>query len=291
MHWYEETVGAGSFVVFLPGSGWGANAGMNIADELKADHQVRLVDLPGIGRGDGIQGRVTLTRLGEWVAGYLDGRGMSRSHLIGHSLGGAILLAFAVQHPHRVKSLTLLDIGYARVPRFPTQMLGSAGYVAPVVSGLERAFGPKILQKMMGSESSHGEADTVSKSADELDARIAAVKSRGWYSLADDEYLRMALEYEPSMSVEGMGLWLALYRMNPHKLIPKVHFPCMLMYGAFPDAPGKVRRRVEQNIRKCRSLNPLVEYQSVRSGHYVHWSDESVVKDIGAFVRQHDETV
>ena len=45
---------------------------------------------------------MTLTRLGEWVAGYLDDRGISRSHLIGHSLGGDILLAFAVQHPHRV---------------------------------------------------------------------------------------------------------------------------------------------------------------------------------------------
>lgn len=291
MRWYEKSVGSGLSVVFLPGSGWGANAGMNIADELKSDHQVRLVDLPGIGRSDGIQGRVTLKRMGEWVEEYLDDRGTSRTHLIGHSLGGAILFAFSVQNPHRVKSLTLLDIGYARVPRSPTQMLGSAGYVAPVVSELERAFGPKILQKVMGSQLSQGEADTVSKSVVELETRIADVKSRGWYALEDDKYLRKALEFEPSMSVEGMALWLALYRMNPQKLIPQINFPCMVMHGMFPDAPAKARRRVEQNIRKCRSLNPFIEYRPVRSGHYVHWSDESVVKDIGAFVRQHDETV
>jgi 2-hydroxy-6-oxonona-2,4-dienedioate hydrolase len=290
MRWYEESVGAGSPVVFLPGSGWCANAGMNIADELKSDHQVRLVDLPGIGRSDGIQGRVTPKRMGEWVEEYLDERGIGRSHLIGHSLGGAILLAFSVQNPNRVKSLTLLDIGYARVPRFPIHMLGSAGYLAPVVSGLERAFGPKILQKVMGSELSQGEAQTVSKLQDDLDARIADVKSRGWYSLEDDEYLRKALEFEPSMSVEGMALWLALYRMNPRSLIPQITFPCMLMHGLFPNADVKFRRRVQQSIKKCYSLNPQVDYYPVPSGHYVHWSDADVVRDIGAFVRQHDET-
>ncbi|MFX4300806.1 alpha/beta fold hydrolase [Alicyclobacillus tolerans] len=74
---------------------------------------------------------------------------MSRTHLIGHSLGGAILFAFSVQNPHRLKSLTLLDVGYVQVPRFPIQ-IGSLGYLAPVVSGLERVFVLKILKKVIG---------------------------------------------------------------------------------------------------------------------------------------------
>ncbi|MFX4300807.1 hypothetical protein ACOJUR_00750 [Alicyclobacillus tolerans] len=65
MRWYEESFGAGLPVVFLPGSGWVANTGMNIADELKSDHQVRLVELLGIGIYDGIQERVTLKKMGE----------------------------------------------------------------------------------------------------------------------------------------------------------------------------------------------------------------------------------
>ena len=108
--------------------------------------------------------------------------------------------------------------------------------------------------------------------------------------MKNDEYLRKALEFEPAMTVEGIELWLALYRMNPQKLIPQINFPCMLMYGMFPDRDVKFQRRIEQNIKKCYSLNPLIDYHPVPSGHYVHWSDADVVRDIGAFVRRHDET-
>ena len=58
------------------------------------------------------------------------------------------------------------------MPRFPIQMLGNAGYLAPFISGLEWAFGPKILRTVMGSELSQGEAETVSKLEDDLDTRI-----------------------------------------------------------------------------------------------------------------------
>lgn len=56
---------------------------MCIADELKSDHQILMVDLPGIGRSDGIAGRVRHKKMGEWVREYLDERGISRRHLIG----------------------------------------------------------------------------------------------------------------------------------------------------------------------------------------------------------------
>lgn len=186
-------------------------------------------------------------------------------------------------------SLTLLDVGYDRVPRFPIQMLGSAGYLAPVISGLERAFGPTILKKVMGSELTQLDAETVSNSVEDLETRIADVKGQGWYSLEDIGYLQKALEFEPSMSVEGMELWLALYRMNPPKLISQVTSPCMLLYGSFPRSDVKVQRRVQRNIKRCRILNPTVHYQAVPSGHYVHWSSAEVTKNIGVFVRQHDE--
>jgi len=289
MRWYEESVGNGIPVLFLPGSGWCGNAGLIIADELKSDHQFLMVDLPGIGRSDGIQGRVTPKKMGEWVREYLDSHGVSRCHLIGHSLGGAILLSFAAQNPHQVMSLTLLDVGYDRVPRFPIQILGSAGYLAPVISVLERAFGPTILKKVMGSELAQLDAETVSNPVEDLETRIADVKGQGWYSLDDIGYLQKALEFEPSMSVEGMELWLALYRMNPPKLISQVSSPCMLLYGSFPSSDEKVQRRVQRNIKRCRILNPAVHYQPVASGHYVHWSNTEVTKNIGVFVRQHDE--
>jgi pimeloyl-ACP methyl ester carboxylesterase len=43
------------------------------------------------------------------LGGLLDALGIARAHLVGHSYGGAVVLAYAVRHPGRVRSLTLAD--------------------------------------------------------------------------------------------------------------------------------------------------------------------------------------
>jgi pimeloyl-ACP methyl ester carboxylesterase len=43
------------------------------------------------------------------AAGLLDALGVDRAHVVGHSLGGAIALELAAQHPTRVASLVLLE--------------------------------------------------------------------------------------------------------------------------------------------------------------------------------------
>ncbi len=45
----------------------------------------------------------------ETLGGFLDAVGVERVHLVGHSMGGAVALAYAIEHPERVASLTLID--------------------------------------------------------------------------------------------------------------------------------------------------------------------------------------
>jgi pimeloyl-ACP methyl ester carboxylesterase len=54
------------------------------------------------------------------AVGLLDHVGVDRAHVVGHSLGGAIALELAAQHPTRVASLVLLE------PMFPTTPAGAA---------------------------------------------------------------------------------------------------------------------------------------------------------------------
>jgi non-heme chloroperoxidase len=56
----------------------------------------------------------------EDAVGLLDHLRVDRTHMVGHSLGGAIALEFAAQHPTRVASLVLLE------PMFPTAPAGAA---------------------------------------------------------------------------------------------------------------------------------------------------------------------
>ena len=52
--------------------------------------------------------------LADTVVGFLDALGISRAHLVGHSLGGAVVAAVARSTPGRVASLTLLaPAGYS----------------------------------------------------------------------------------------------------------------------------------------------------------------------------------
>jgi pimeloyl-ACP methyl ester carboxylesterase len=50
------------------------------------------------------------------AVGLLDHLGVDRAHLVGHSLGGAIALELAVQHPTRVASLVLLEPAFLATP-------------------------------------------------------------------------------------------------------------------------------------------------------------------------------
>jgi pimeloyl-ACP methyl ester carboxylesterase len=67
------------------------------------------------------------------AVGLLDHLGVDRAHVVGHSLGGAIALELAVQHPTRVASLVLLE------PAFLTTPAGAAftRAVAPLVDRYE----------------------------------------------------------------------------------------------------------------------------------------------------------
>ena len=71
-------------------------------------HAVHALDLPGHGASDKDVGDGSLAALADVVVGFLDALGISRAHLVGHSLGGAVVAAVARSAPEKVASLTLL---------------------------------------------------------------------------------------------------------------------------------------------------------------------------------------
>ena len=66
------------------------------------------VDLPGHGASGKDVGDGSLAGLADVLVGFLDALGISRAHLVGHSLGGAVVAAAARSAPEKVASLTLL---------------------------------------------------------------------------------------------------------------------------------------------------------------------------------------
>ena len=100
---YREA-GDGDPVVVLHGAG-GPAATMAL-DLLAAQFRVVQLELPGWGDQPNDRS-ASLSDLAATVVHFMDAIGLERAHLIGTSLGGAIALHLALDHPERVVSMVL----------------------------------------------------------------------------------------------------------------------------------------------------------------------------------------
>ncbi|MFO1059022.1 MAG: acetoin dehydrogenase dihydrolipoyllysine-residue acetyltransferase subunit [Dongiaceae bacterium] len=98
----------GEPVVFLHGFGGDLNSWMFNQPEIAAARATYALDLPGHGASAKRVADGSVAGLAGVVAGFLDALAIERAHLVGHSLGGAIALALALERPARVASLTLV---------------------------------------------------------------------------------------------------------------------------------------------------------------------------------------
>lgn len=108
--------GQGEVVVFLHGSGSGASGYSNFKGNfpalVEAGYRTILPDLIGYGYSDKpADVEYPLDFFIECVKQALDAIGVERYTLVGNSLGGAIAIGFALQHPKNVARLVLMAPG------------------------------------------------------------------------------------------------------------------------------------------------------------------------------------
>jgi len=98
----------GTPVLFLHGFGGDLNNWMFNQPVLAETRATLALDLPGHGASSKAAGDGSPAALAAAVAGFLDGLGVERAHLVGHSLGGAVALVLALERPDACASLTLI---------------------------------------------------------------------------------------------------------------------------------------------------------------------------------------
>jgi pimeloyl-ACP methyl ester carboxylesterase len=113
LHYLVE--GRGPAVILLHGLGGFAASWRHNIGPLSSRATVYAVDLPGFGRSAKPRGRYDLGYFARALHGLLDALGLSQAALVGHSLGGAVAVTYALTHPARVERLALLG---AVVPGF-----------------------------------------------------------------------------------------------------------------------------------------------------------------------------
>ena len=105
------------------------------------DVRVIAVDLPGHGKTGGA-GCASLEEYGGWVVGLLDGLGIEKAIIGGHSMGGGIAQVLALDYAERVAGLVLVGTG-AKL-RVAQQILDGVknNFAATVEMIVEWSFAP-----------------------------------------------------------------------------------------------------------------------------------------------------
>ncbi|WP_273033223.1 alpha/beta fold hydrolase [Pseudaminobacter soli (ex Zhang et al. 2022)] len=109
IHYVEA--GQGPPILFVHGLGGQLHHFRHtLFDQLAGDYRVIALDRPGSGYS--VRARSASGRLGEQaavIAEFIDALSLERPLVVGHSLGGAVALATALDHPDKVGALALLS--------------------------------------------------------------------------------------------------------------------------------------------------------------------------------------
>jgi pimeloyl-ACP methyl ester carboxylesterase len=130
LHYVDR--GSGPAIVMIHGLGGQLrNFSYAMLEPLAADHRVILVDRPGAGYSTADDdGEPTIPEQAAIIARLIEALGIERPLLVGHSLGGAVSLALALDRPDLVRGLALIAPLTQRPENVPDAFKGLAAIPA-----------------------------------------------------------------------------------------------------------------------------------------------------------------
>ena len=168
-----EVAGSGPPLILLHGlSGSSRWWGRNVL-AFASSFRTYAVDLPGFGASRRVHwSRLddTVDRLVDWIAA----EGLSRTHIAGHSLGGAVAARLAARHPERVGRLVLVDAAIRPERKRPN--LRATDVVQTVRSGVP-GFAPLLVRDLLRCHPWSFVAATVDALQPDWESHLARISS------------------------------------------------------------------------------------------------------------------
>ena len=146
-----ERYGTGEQVVFIHGSGGSTMSWYFQKGRLGESIETILVDLPGHGKMKGEKSFDSIDDCMKSVLETVRAIGLNRFYIAGHSMGGAVAMLFAFEHPEMLKGMILIGSG-ARLKVLPQILNGiredKEGTVARIIN---LAFSKKAAESLKES--------------------------------------------------------------------------------------------------------------------------------------------
>jgi pyruvate dehydrogenase E2 component (dihydrolipoamide acetyltransferase) len=179
--------GQGDPLVLLHGVAASRLIWRRVISPLAERRRVIAVDMPGFGASEPAGPGFALDVVADRI---VEGLGLERFDLVGHSLGGAVAVAVAARHPEAVRRLVLVSpAGLAPRAVGVAAALGAAGELA---TWARRAWGQQWVEHAAARWAMFGTTVADPGSLDPEDARMLLDASAGARRVADG--IRQALE-------------------------------------------------------------------------------------------------
>jgi pimeloyl-ACP methyl ester carboxylesterase len=199
-----------------------------VLERLPAGWRAIALDLRGCGENsysapDESRSAYGIPELADDLGGFVDGLQLDGFHLVGHSLGGAVALQYALRHQRRVRSLTLA------APPPPTG-LAAMREGTSTSARLLRRVDPDHRPSMAALRSSYRMHRSLGTNRWMLRRALPEMMPAASLDAAMAESL---LADAARMSPDAVvGFLQALHRWNVEGELPRLHVPTVILWGA-----------------------------------------------------------
>jgi aminoacrylate hydrolase len=149
---YFESHGQGEPLLFIPATGFSGEVWKPFqVPELSKSLNIVIHDPRGCGRSSRVAAMCTIEQMACDVVALLDHLGLGSAHVLGHSMGGRIALAMALNFPGRVTSLILAASGSGPAARTGPDCIPGLPFFL-VVELVERGFDAYVRHEVCDSD-------------------------------------------------------------------------------------------------------------------------------------------
>jgi pimeloyl-ACP methyl ester carboxylesterase len=133
---YHEIYGQGEPLVLLPGGLMTIGEMLVLLEPLAKTHKVIAVELQGHGRTADTDRPLSFETMGDDIAALLSQLNISEADIVGYSLGAAVGLRTAIQHPDKVRRLVVISSPYAKRGWYPEAQEGMGNVSAAMADNM-----------------------------------------------------------------------------------------------------------------------------------------------------------